>query len=407
MTPEVIKAAIIFITYGPYHLARAKALTAVPDLSPHFIQLASSIDSHPWQVEGQAPALQLRTLSRFPYERCSYRQLARSLRKALDEINPCVVVTASYRPFTMLAAARWAKSHGKRAVFFHETTRWDRSRNPITEMLKRWTVVSYYDAAFAGGKAHRDYLADLGVPDCRIWQPYDVVDNDYFAESAAEFRGDPDHWRNRLGLPQKYFLYVGRYSPEKNLRRLLKAYRNYRERYSAGWSMVLVGHGSERAELETYISKSELHGVILRPFEQLRTLPAYYALAGCFVLPSTVDPWGLVVNEAMACGLPVIVSRLCGCGFDLVKEGINGFLFDPYDIDTLANLLGRISSLDEAARQAMSRQSRTIISAFTPDVWAENLAQCIRTVVRGSSDRAGIETEPVDGPTCRVGHRRV
>lgn len=403
---EIIKVAIIFISYGPYHIARARALREIPDLRPSFIQLASSIDSHPWQVEGELSAPELHTLSERPYERCSYRQLSRSLRKALDTINPEVVVTASYRPFIMLTAARWARSRRRRAVLFFETTRLDRPRRPLVEMLKRWTIASYYDAAFAGGKAHRDYLMQLGMPGCRIWQPYDVVDNDYFADMAARVRDDRDHWRKRLELPQKYFLYIGRYSPEKNLLRLLQAYRLYRTKFPAGWPLVLVGHGTQRAELEHYVSNAKIQGVILRPFEQLQTLPAYYALAGCFVLPSTVDPWGLVVNEAMACGLPVIVSRLCGCGFELVTEGSNGFLFDPYDIDAVAGLLGRMSSLDEATRREMSAQSRRIISAFTPDIWAEKLAQCIRRVVRESGWRTDIGTELIDSPQPNGGHGR-
>jgi 1,2-diacylglycerol 3-alpha-glucosyltransferase len=403
---EVIEAAIVFINYGPYHLARARALLEIPDLRPSFIQLASSIDSHPWQVEEAASRLKLRTLSQLSYEQCSYTQLSRSLRIALNEINPRVVVTASYRPFIMLTAARWARSHGRRAVLFFETTRSDRYRRPLAEMLKRWTIAAYYDAAFAGGKAHCDYLMQLGMPGCRIWQPYDVVDNHYFAAMAADVRSDHEHWRNRLELPQRYFLYVGRYSPEKNLLRLLRAYRIYRTRFPAAWPLVLVGHGTQRAELENYVSDAELRGVILRPFEQLQTLPAYYALAGCFVLPSTVDPWGLVVNEAMACGLPVIVSRLCGCGFDLVREGSNGFLFDPYDIDALADLLGRMSSLDETTRQSMSAQSRRIISTFTPNIWADRLAQCIRMVVREAGGRIDIGTELIDCSQYSAGHDR-
>jgi 1,2-diacylglycerol 3-alpha-glucosyltransferase len=403
---EAIKAAIIFISYGPYHLARARALLKIPDLRPSFIQLASAIDSHPWQVEEEVSALNLRTLSRLQYEQCGYSQLSRSLRRALDDINPGVVVTASYRPFIMLTAARWARSHGKRAVLFHETTRWDRSRRPIAEMLKRWAIASYYDAAFAGGKAHRDYLMQLGMPEGRIWEPYDVIDNDYFAKTASAAHAHLEAWRARLRLPERYFLYVGRYAPEKNLTRLLEAYRLYRANHPQGWSLVLVGDGPERGRLRHFVTNNRLEDVLLKPFAQIQELPAYYALAGCFVLPSTVDPWGLVVNEAMACGLPVMVSRLCGCGFDLVKEGSNGFLFDPYDIDALAGLLGRMSSLDEATRREMSAQSRWIISAFTPDIWAEKLAQCIRMVVRESGGRASIGNELIDCPQCGGGDNR-
>jgi glycosyltransferase involved in cell wall biosynthesis len=406
VTHDAIKAAIIFINYGPYHLARARALLQVSDLQPTFIQLAGSTNSHPWHAEGEAVLPKFRTLSELPYEKCGHSQLARALRETLDDINPNVVVTASYRPFTMLTAARWARSHGKRAVLFHETTQWDRSRHPITEMLKRWTIASYYDAAFAGGKAHRDYLMRLGMPDCRIWQPYDVVDNDYFAEMAACVRADRDRWRERLGLPERYFLYVGRYAREKNLLSLLEAYHRYRASYPQGWPFVLVGHGPERENLQRFVTGNRITDVLFKPFAQIEEIPAYYALAGCFVLASTVDPWGLVVNEAMACGLPVLVSRLCGCSYDLVREKKNGFLFDPYDIDALAALLGRMSSLNEAALQEMSAQSRSIISAFTPEIWAAKLAQCIRAVVRNSGSDRDIGAASVDHPQCIDGRSR-
>jgi len=377
-----ITTVIIFINYGPYHLARAKALGEERGLTPVFIQLAKSIGSHPWRPTESYPEVSLKTLSELPFERSRYLELSRSLWKALDEINPAVVVTTSFRPFIMLSAARWARYNGKRAVFFYETTRWDRSRLRITEALKRWTIGRYYDAAFVGGKVHREYLAELGMSECRIWEPYDVVDNDHFANTAAAVRADLESWRARLRLPERYFLYVGRYAPEKNLVRLLEAYGLYRKRQPGSWSLVLVGDGPERDRLQDFVASNRIEDVFLERFAQIEDLPAYYALAGCFVLASTVDPWGLVVNEAMASGLPVLVSKLCGSGFDLVEEGGNGFRFDPYDIRSMAELFVRMSSLDEDTRQRMGQLSRKIISRFTPRIWAENLARCIRSVTR-------------------------
>src|SRR6202011_6184263 len=280
-----IKVVIVFVNCGPYHMARARALLKVSDLDPVLIQLASSIESHPWSLQEESGSPELITLSQLPYEQCSYFKLARSLRSVLDGINPQVVVTASYRPFVMLSAARWAWTNRKHAVLFHETTRWDRIRNPVTELVKGWTIASYYDAAVVGGTAHREYLVRLGMPGARIWEPYDVVDNDHFARIAAEARRESATWRRRLGLPRRLFLYVGRYAPEKNLLRLLAAYRIYRQRCDPKWPLVLVGHGPQLLQLEHYIEDSVLDGVILRPFQQLDVLPAYYGLADCFVLP--------------------------------------------------------------------------------------------------------------------------
>lgn len=354
-------------------------------MTPVFIQLAKSIGSHPWWPAEPGPEIPLETLSELPFERCGYLDLSWSLWNALDKTDPAVVVTTSFRPFIMLAAARWARRRGKRSVFFYETTPWDRPRHWPMEALKRLTIARYYDAAFVGGVVHRDYLVRLGMPKERIWQPYDVVDNDYFATNAALVRADRGRWRKTLGLPNRYFLYVGRYSKEKNLLRLLEAYGLYRESSAARWSLVLVGDGPQRSELEYFGSRIGLKGIFFKRFAPIQDLAAYYALAGCFVLPSTVDPWGLVVNEAMACGLPVIVSKLCGCVPELVQEGENGFHCDPYDVGAIAALLARMASLDAHLLDSMGDRSQQIISAFTPAIWANNLARCVKMVAGDNS----------------------
>jgi glycosyltransferase involved in cell wall biosynthesis len=132
-------------------------------------------------------------------------------------------------------------------------------------------------------------------------------------------------------------------------------------------------------ELESMASG--IQGICIRPFAQIDDLPAYYALAECLVLPSTLEPWGLVVNEAMASGLPVIVSQLCGCFPDLVEGGGNGFSCDPYDVAGLADRFAAMARLEPGARERMGHLSRLIIQRFSPQLWAQSLAQCARTIV--------------------------
>jgi 1,2-diacylglycerol 3-alpha-glucosyltransferase len=375
-----ISTAVIFLTSGPYHLARARALDQTDGLHPTFIQLASAIATHPWRADESSFEPPIRTVAKLPYQDCSYFELSRELWKILDETNPAVVAT-SLRPFAMLSAARWARSRGRGTVLFYETTPDDKPRRAFLETVKRELLKRYYDAAFVGGRVSREYLIDLGMPAGRIWQGYDVVDNEYFANSAASVRKQPTRWREQLGLPERYFLYVGRYSGEKNLLRLLDAYHAHRQSDAFdGWSLVMVGEGPQHLELERFIADKRIEGVFLKPFAQLEDLPAHYALADCFILPSTVEPWGLVVNEAMACGLPVLVSKVCGCMLELVVEGDNGFCFEPHDTSALTALMGRLSSRDVAARDRMGVRSREIVARFTPRTWADNLASCVRTV---------------------------
>ena len=128
---------------------------------------------------------------------------------------------------------------------------------------------------------------------------YDVVDNDGLAQASAELRRTPGAEHN---LPARYFLYVGRLAPEKNLGTLLEAYFAYRAA-GGSWSLVLVGDGPERAQLlEQAAAFPYVCDVHFCGHRGSVELPPYYAFAGCFVLPSTREPWGLVVNEAMACG---------------------------------------------------------------------------------------------------------
>lgn len=232
------------------------------------------------------------------------------------------------------------------------------------------------------------YLRALGFPGKRIAGHYDVVDNNFFAESARRHRVATPH-PGALAAP--FFLYTGRLAPEKNVGSLIRAYRAYRQS-GGSWPLVLVGAGPEegalRGEARASGFSEDIH------FEGLKStgeLPGYYASAGCFVLPSTREPWGLVVNEAMASGLPVIVSNRCGCAEDLVSHGQNGFLFDPANTGELAGCMLAISSLDALGRDAMARKSEEIIANFTPGQWAEEVAS-LRSA--GTTSARSLRTVP-------------
>jgi 1,2-diacylglycerol 3-alpha-glucosyltransferase len=130
------------------------------------------------------------------------------------------------------------------------------------------------------------------------------------------------------------------------------------------WHLVLAGDGVLRAEIERRIFNLHLTGFVkVAGYISYHDLPAYYGLAGAFVLASVSEPWGLVINEAMAAGLPVLASDRCGGAPDLVAEGRNGFTFDPYDAKGLGALMTRIAS-DECDRAAMGATSREIIAQW-------------------------------------------
>jgi len=252
-----------------------------------------------------------------------------------------------------------------------ESNAFDEKRYASAELIKG-IVVSLFSAGLAGGQLQREYLITLGLPSNRVFTGYDVVDNEYFATNAAHVRENQAAFRRELNLPENYFLASARFVPKKNLRRLIEGFAFYRNLAGPNhWKLVLLGDGPLRPELVTLRRKLDLdNDILMRGFIQYRDLPAYYALADVFVHASTTEQWGLVVNEAMATGLPLIVSNRCGCVPDLLAEGKNGFTFNPESVEDLGKLMVDMSRLSDRRLEEMRGESRRIVAGFTPTHFA-------------------------------------
>jgi glycosyltransferase involved in cell wall biosynthesis len=392
---RALHVALMHVLFGPYHVARARALLECDDLDVTFIEVAGSLSTHPWRTDPDIPLVRLADGEFHEY---SAATLSRRVRAALDSLDPDAVVSCGYGLGVMRAAARWARRHRRASILLHETTRLDRPRQWWREQLKRQVVTRLYDTALCGGERNKSYLRDLGIPDHLIWVPYDVVDNDYYRAGGKTVKTEPEKWRRRLKLSsQPYFLYVGRFDPEKNLTRLVDAFAQYVKRTEDPWSLVLVGAGEGRRDLLEHIDKLELaHLVTVHPFAQANQLIGYYGLAGCFVLPSCSEPWGLVVNEAAAVGLPLLVSNYCGCVPELLQEGANGYLFDPTDERQIAVGLERMAALPLSIRAEMGERSRAQVDPLSLEAYAGNLRECIYAATRPTDVRRS--RSPIDLP---------
>lgn len=378
---------------APYSIPRFRALQALrPDCSVRVMALGATERMREWKVQKQDLGFEyLEAVAGETVENIEPRLLAARVRQWLDDCDPqAVVITGYYYP-AMRAAAQWARRHGRASVYMGDSQRVDRPRIALREWLKGWWVRRHYDSAFVAGERAADYLTGMGFPRERIWTGYDVVDNDTIASGAADARAAASELRTRLGLPDRFFLFVGRFSGEKNLPRLLEAYAGYRQ--AAGrqaWGLVMVGRGPQDGLLQR--RAQEIDGVVFAGFQQADQLPAYYGLASCLVLPSLSETWGLVVNEAMAAGLPVLVSPRCGCVPELVRSGWNGYLCDPLDIAGMTRSMAVLSS-PETDIDAMGAASRRIVDLYTPETWAQGLDDCIeRTVAR--SQKPVVEMAP-------------
>jgi glycosyltransferase involved in cell wall biosynthesis len=381
----------VVVNSVPYHEARARAAAVAGGLRICMVQLAEVDEFRVLQQPKESEAFCRYTLfPDIPFSKIRGREMVRRLWACLDQIGPAVVCINGWSFGGAIAALAWGVSRRVPAIVMSESTEIDDGRHWWSEAVKR-RIIALCSAALVGGAPHRDYIAALGASAQRIFKGYDAVDNEHFARGAAAARQRKQDLRSALALPTKYFLACSRFSRKKNLIGLLEAYAIYRRLHgSEAWSLVIVGDGEARAELTASCDRLGLVGHVLLPgAKRYDELPIYYGLAGAFIHASTTEQWGLVVNEAMASGLPVLVSDRCGCAVDLVEEGRNGYLFDPYEALTLPTVMHRLAASGPALED-MGRTSQRIIARWSPETFATNLSRAAEVALSTKLPRAGV-----------------
>jgi glycosyltransferase involved in cell wall biosynthesis len=395
---------------GPYHLARLRGAHELFDARGVMVtalEIAGMDRTYGWKKEEKPTVFERRTL--FPngyYEDLSDTELKTAIFAGLDELSPDAVAINGYGFRDSRICLDWCNSRETKAILMTETTAADKPRFWMREVAKR-ILLRRFDVAICGGQRHRDYLLSLGTAPYRVFTKYDVVDNAYFSNAArvnAKASALPG-----LNDPRPFFLASNRFIARKNLRTLVQAYARYRLNAPDGWRLVLLGSGEQEAELRKLVADLAVPDVTFAGFRQIEELPSYYAAAGCFIHPALIEPWGLVVNEAMAAGLPVIVSTGAGCADDLVEHGANGFVFDPADVSDLARCMTTLAG-DAALQTRMRARSREIIARWTVDDFAKSLWKAweaprifYRLVTAGQRN---VVAYPERSIACRLQHVR-
>ena len=396
---RTLSVAVVFHCIGPYHHARLNA--AADRLSVTGIEWSAK-GCEAWG-EADSPA-RYNKVSLFAEATAQYpakAELQRAFWKALEQTNPDVVAVNGWNNFGSLIAANCCIRRGIPMVVMSESAKQDERRVWWKEMVKRW-IVGIYSAALVGGQRHVDYLVELGITPERIFTGYDVVDNKYFRQRAEELTSREPEVRQKYRLPENYFLASARFIEKKNLLRLIRAYAEYRHRSQgtgvadpgyngrAPWDLVLLGDGPLRETLNAQLSTLDLHQHVHLPgFKPYQELPAYYGLAKAFVHVSTSEQWGLVVNEAIASSLPVVVSNRCGCAPELING--NGFTFDPFDEKALAERLLKIASLSDEERKSLSDASYATSTNFGAERFGEGLEQAARVALNRHGETALVD----------------
>jgi glycosyltransferase involved in cell wall biosynthesis len=221
----------------------------------------------------------------------------------------------------------------------------------------------FIDRFLAIGTANHDYYRALGVPEDRIHLVPYTVDNDRFIPAARLEAAERVALREKFGLPPDgvpVVMFASKFMRRKHPECVLQAAALLRDR-GLRVALLMVGAGEMEAQLRALTARLGLEDVAFPGFVNQSELPAVYAAADVFVLPSADEPWGFIVNEVMCAGLPVVVSEDVGCVPDLVRDGVNGRLIRAGDPESLALALQDVLA-DPAKRAEMGRQSLALIS---------------------------------------------
>lgn len=253
----------------------------------------------------------------------------------------------------------------------------DQKIKKIIKKLVYPLFIGRFDLCLPYGQRSAEYFRYFGAKWIAI-SPH-FVDNDLFYKEASQYAPDRPALRRQWLIPEQAscFLFCGKFQAMKRPLDSLKALQILIQRERAPTAhLLMVGDGELREECEAFADRHNLPATFAGFLNQGEITKAY-AAADCLLLPSDSETWGLVVNEAMACGLPVIVSDACGCVPDLIVEGETGYSSPCGDIEALAHRMRRLVT-DREAWRCMSEGARRHISAFSVELAADTLMEAIR-----------------------------
>ena len=299
----------------------------------------------------------------------------------LQRFAPDVVISAEMGARSLQASMYTALHRGCKLIIgaaLSDHTEQGRS------ILRRWVrtlIVPHADALLVNGEGGRRYLRQFGVRDERMFTAPYMTDLGIFW--GAEYRGDAEAYR---------LLYTGQLVERKGLLPFLRALRLWAQRNSSREiNFTIVGDGPQKRDILSFTAPPNLK-IQLCDAVQYTDLPPFYRQSGIFVLPTLSDEWGVVVNEAMAAGLPVLGSVYSQAVEELIQDGVHGWSFRPADPEAMYGAIDRALSTPPDRLNEMRTQAQAVIRRYTPTFLATRIVEAIRYVSQKEPDLNGSGT---------------
>jgi glycosyltransferase involved in cell wall biosynthesis len=262
-------------------------------------------------------------------------------------------------------------------ILEHSRSAWRRMvKSPILRFVFSRSIGLYV------GEQNRRYLLHYGMAEERLFPAIHCVDNGFFQASAAALAERRVSLRESLGVAgdDPVVLFCGKFVPKKQPLQIIEAFA--RLRVSRRAYLLMIGEGELKAAAERLVARQRIPDVVFAGFMNQSEIVQAYAAADAFVLfSSDFETWGLVVNEAMNFGLPVVASDKVGCAPDLVRPGENGYIVRHDDVDALASALAAVLASPERTRE-FGERSREIVDDYSVERCADGIVAACEASVR-------------------------
>jgi glycosyltransferase involved in cell wall biosynthesis len=343
--------AICFQQFAPYHVDRVAAVHSVLGGKMRVIGVEYSDKSTTYAWE-KATSEGFERVTLFPtgnWEQMSWMRRLRGLLSCLLRIKAKHVFLINYHLVDTFICATLLRLLGKCPYIMMGSKFSDKDRLVWKEIGKKWMFTPYFGGV-TSGNFHSKYLQFLGVNTATFRTGLDTLSLRRVRELAGREPGPGgEDFRDR------HFTIIARMIPEKDIPTAIRAYGRYCERCEDRGlqprELVLCGDGPERAAIEKVAAEANVRSLRFLGFASEREVCETLATSLALILPSVSETWGLVINEAIAMGVPVFCSDVCGARDELVRCGVNGFSFAPGEVEGLANLMTMVSSNEAMWRQ--------------------------------------------------------
>jgi glycosyltransferase involved in cell wall biosynthesis len=391
---DVKRVAWVVYSPTPYKTPFFRMLAARPEVNATFFFLYWDDPQRAWS-QPDLPGLKYKVLPGISFRK-------RSGESELVHIGPAIIRELRKGRFDLVVICGYDHATLLFALFYCLVTRTPfvlqgeshvvKHRNALKRVLKRgllFPLLRCAKAAFATGSKAAEYWVEVGIPRNRVFNLSNTPDLDFFFKESALEAESRETVRQSLKLSSRRTgIFVGRFVETKGVQIVLEAMAGMPSGKQP--QLLLVGDGPLKSRYEEIIRSSHLPARIIQ-FQQKDQLPKLYASADFFLLPSLSEPWGVVVNEAMACGLPLLLSDQVGAAYDLLEKGRNGFMVPAGDVAAWRKALLAVMELTDAALKQMGTASREIIKPWNHETNVESVLACIKQVL-GERTTDGLRT---------------